>query len=246
MRHKLLRISSRDRDEKKSSTSDFTVNLNNVFDLQRVRSIVVKYVTIPCSWYNITSTNNTFSYKIATAVSSFTIAEGQYSITTLIAAMVAAGASRGLGITQSTLTGKLAFTSTTAIEYLDERLNVMAEVLGILYAGGSGADVTSFTAGGVPSLSSVHNVFIESTALGDSNLVRTTGQARNTLAIVPITVTYGFTEQYVSQHTDIDDVDNVSAGGRNIQHIDIKATDHNGAVLDLHGQHVSIILKLYY
>ena len=43
--HKLLRISSRDRDNLNDSTSEFFVNVNNVKPLQIAKSVIVKQIT---------------------------------------------------------------------------------------------------------------------------------------------------------------------------------------------------------
>ena len=77
LRHKLLNITSRDKDASSNSNSDFTVSLNNVKELQTARSVIIKQVSIPITMYNITDFNRTFSYKIATVLSSFSITAGQ-------------------------------------------------------------------------------------------------------------------------------------------------------------------------
>lgn len=246
LRHKLLRISSKDRDVLSDSTSDFHVNVNNVKELQIAKSIVVKQITIPNVFYNITSRNNSFTYNIASTPTTVSIAEGQYTVTTLIAALEAAAVGITLTITQDTTTLKLSFTSATAVEFLDIDSSSIAEVLGIEYGTGSGADVTVYTATGLPDLSGHQNVFVESTTIGTSNLIRTNGVTSHTIAVVPITVPFGVVEQYVSQHTEIDDVDVDAINGKDHSHIDIRLVDHDGNTMDLNGHHVSIVFKVYY
>lgn len=246
LRHNLLRISSKDRDSKADSTSDFTVHVNNSATLQQIRSVVVKQASIPYTFYNVTSDNNTFTYKIGGVASSFTIPEGQYNSASLIGALVTSGAAIVFGVTQSASTFAFTMTSTTAIQYLDISLNPMAEILGILYGQGSVGDVLTYTATGLPDLSGHANVYIESESLGRGNLLRTNGVMNNTLVVVPMTVPFGFIEQYVTSHSDIDDVDNDEIGGSSSQKIDIKLTDVNGNVLNLHGHHISLIIKIYY
>ena len=51
--HKLLRISSRDRDNLSDSTSNFYVNVNNVKSLQTSKAVIVKQITLPNTMYNI-------------------------------------------------------------------------------------------------------------------------------------------------------------------------------------------------
>jgi len=251
IKHKLLQISSRDRDLAASaSTSDFIVTLNNSEGLQACKSVVVKAITLPNVFYNISSLdgNDKFTYAIAGVPTTITIPEGQYTITTLLSALEASASAIGLNATFDGLNYKVSFTTTTAIEFLDlSQGNGMAEVLGIEINGGSGGDVLSFAATGIVSLEGVRNVYVESSILGESNLIRSNNTTSSMLAVVPITVPFGATEHYISQHSEIDDVDAVSKRyGKNIQKIDIKLRDHDGHVLSLAGHHVTLIIKIYY
>ena len=245
-RHKLLRISSRDRDNLSDSTSDFFVNVNNIKHLQIARSVIVKQITLPNTMYNIDENNRTFTYNIASSPTSVQIAVGQYTTTTMITALQTAAAAVGLAIVQNAITQKLEFTNTTNIEYLDISGSPMAEVLGIEYGQGSGGDVASFNATGLPDLTGVKNVFVESRSLGEDNLIQTNAKTQNIIAVVPITVAFGATEQYLSQHALIDDVDSDAHGGHNKQKIDICLKDVSNNTIDLNGHHVEIILKVYY
>ena len=246
LRHKLLRISSRDRDVKTDATSSFFVSLNNIKELQTTRSVIVKQVSIPNTMYNITDDNRTFTYNIATVSSSFATAAGQYNTTQLITALQTAGLALGLAITQNPITSKLSFATTTNIEYLDLTENSMAEVLGIEYGTGSGVDVGTYSATGLLDLGGIKNIYIESRELGEENLIRSNGKTINIIAVVPLTVAYGATEQYLSQHSSIDDVDNRTHGGRNHQRINIVLKDSADNIIDLNGHHVEMVLKVYY
>ena len=251
LQHKLLQISSRDRVIGLSnSTSDFTVNMNNIDGLQKVKSVVLKHATIPNVFYNISSLdgNNVFTYNIAGTPGSFTVPEGQYSVADFLVALDLAGVAIGLVSTFDTVTSKLSFTTTTNIEWLDlNDGNAMAEVLGIKYGTGSGADVGSYAAQGMVGLEGVRNVYIESVQLGEANLLRSNNTTTSTLAVVPITVPFLGIEHYTSQHADIDDVDSVSRRyGKNIQSVSIKLLDHDGHVLDLQGHHFSMVVKIYF
>ena len=243
LRHKLLNITSRDKDASSNSNSDFTVSLNNIKELQTARSVIIKQVSIPITMYNITAFNRTFSYKIATVLSSFSITVGQYNITTLISALQTAGSALGLAITQNAITNKLSFTTTTNIEYLTITQNAMADVLGIKT--GSGADVASYTSGNIVDLGGVKNIYLESN-IGEHNLIRSNKKTISILGVIPVKVSYGFTEHYISSHTEIDDVDNNSHGGRNHQQISIVLRDSNDNILDLNGHHVEIVLKVHF
>ena len=245
-RHKLLRISSRDRDNKTDSTSDFYVNVNNIKQLQIARSVVIKQVTLPNTMYNIDANNNTFTYNIASSPTSVQIAVGQYITSTLITALQTAAAAVGLAITQNTITQKLEFTNTTNIEYLDISENPMAEVLGIEYGAGSVGDVAAFNATGLLDLVGIKNIFVESRSLGEDNLIQTNAKTQNIIAVVPMTTAFGEVEQYLSPHATIDDVDSDAHGGHNKQKIDISLRDSDNNIVDLNGHHVELILKIYY
>lgn len=251
LQHKLFQVSSRDRDLKtSSSTSDFVIQFNNAEHLQMIKSVVVKQVSFPNVFYNISSLdgNNTFTYAIAGAPTSVTIPEGQYTVTTFIAALDTAAAAIGLTTTHNTLTNKLSFVTTTAIEWLDlEDGNAMAEVLGITAGGGSGIDTLTYSAPGLPSLEGVRNVYIESPQLGESNFLRSNGTLTNILCCVPVTVDHLGINHYSSPHSEIDDVESLSRRhGKNISQVNIRVLDHDGHVLNLQGHHITLILKVYY
>ena len=248
IRHKLLRISSEDRDIGISkSTSEFTITLNNSDGMQGIKSIIVKQISIPNVMYNINTYNNTLTYEIGGTPTSFTIPIGQYTYAEFETAIEAAGVGIGLTLTLNTITNRILLGTTTAVEWLDIRENPMAEVLGITIDGGSGSDVNAFTPSGIIALSGTENVYLESTKLSTSNMISSDKTIRHILATVPITVPYGAVEHYISQHTDIDDFDMASVRhGDNIQKFDIELVDKHNRTIDLLGHHVVIILKVYY
>lgn len=249
LNHKLLRISSRDRDNKdNSSTNDFSITLNNIESIHNLKSVIVKHITFTNAFYNINSKNNTFTYKIAGVPTSVSIAVGNYNSSSLITALDTALAAVGSGTTINTTTAKFTFTTTTNIEYLDISENPMAEILGIERGGGSGGDVASFTPSGVVSLEGLRNLYIRSSNLSFGNLVNSNQNINHdVISIVPITVPFGGIQQYISNHTEIDDIDSLSqSSGKNIQKLNIKLTDYDGDLLDLNGAHITLVLKVYY
>jgi hypothetical protein len=216
MRSRQMRISSKERIvEESDSSSSFVVNFNNCSDMQLVKKIVIKQVSIPNVGYNINESNNTFTFNILTLPTIITLTQGQYDITQLIAAITADAAALavGLAITVNATTGKLEFTSTTAIEYLTKTQgNLMADNLGIKT--GSGGDVLSYDADGFPDLRGDQELYIGSSTLGDgNNLCDPRLQIASIAAIVPVTVPYNFTEHYTTEHESIDDIHYPSAGG---------------------------------
>ena len=248
LQHKLLRISSEDRDVDISpSTAEFSVNFNNMGDVSNIKSVVVKSITIPNVFHNITPKNNTLTYNIAGTPTSVTIAEGQYNLADFKTALEAAASGIGLVITKNDISNRLLLATTTAVEWMDGKTNAMAEVLGIEIGRGSGADVTEFTPQGVVNLSGLRHVYVESVALGQSNMIRSNRSALSILAVVPITVPYGATEHYITAHAGIDDVDNSSQRhGQPTQKMDIRLLDRDGDVVNLMGHHATLILKIYY
>ena len=162
--------------------------------------------------YNITDFNRTFSYKIATITYTISIPAGQYNITNFITALQTAGTGIGLAITQNPITNKLSFTTTTNIEYLNITGNAMADVLGIKT--GSGTAVGAYTAEHIVDLGGIKNIYLES-SIGEDNLIRSDKKTISILGVIPVRVSYGFTEHYISTHSNIDDVDNNMHGGQN-------------------------------
>lgn len=256
-RHKLLRISSFERDYSQSvSSTDFKISFNNAPALQRVKSIIVKNVSIPNVGYNITDQksasgqpgNNVFVFNILGAPTSITITPGFYNINELIAAIVAdpAAVAVGLAITVNSVTGKLEFTSTTAIEYVPLTFNPMARTLGII--NGSGVDVLSYDAEGLPDLSGDNELYIASETLSDgSNLVDAILQAVPVVAMVPIRVPFGSIQHLEVSEAQVDEITYPSVGqGKSIQTMDIKVYNDKGVIIDLQNLEWVMILKIYY
>jgi hypothetical protein len=245
LQHRLLRISSRDRDKTSDPTHDFTINLNNIDGVHNLKSVIVKHVSFENVFYNIDENNRTFTYNIASSPTSVQIPIGQYNSTTFMTALDLAATGVGLVTSLDALTSKFSFTSTTNIEFLAIASNPMAEVLGI--EADSGSDAGTYSATGVVSLQGIRNVYIRSSSLSFGNLVNSNeGVNHDCIAVVPITGAYGSIINYITQHDNIDDVDSDSSSGKNIQKIGIKLTDYAGNLLDLHSHHITIVLKVYY
>lgn len=245
-RHKLLRINSNERDNKTNTTSDFVVSFNNADALQSVKRIVIKQIDIPMVFYNINSSNNTFVYEVSSVESQIILPVGNYTVASLIIGLEELLTAVGFGIELVSFLGKFSFTTTTAITYLTSERNPLAKVLGITQQ--SEGDVSTFLAGGFPNLAGPAEVYIASKTLSDAaNLLDPVLYSLPVFASVPITVPFGAIEHYVSSHPEIDDIIYSSVGhGKNIQSIDITLYDNKGAVLDLQGLDLNIILKIYY
>jgi hypothetical protein len=250
MDHKLLRISSLERDLAQSeSSSSFRLNFNNASAVQGVKRIVLKNISIPNVGYNIVSTeNDTFSFRVATVQKDILVPEGFYSINELITALEAdaEAIAVGLSITLNTITGKLQFTSTTPIQYLSAPTNSMARTLGILQ--GTVSDVALFDAEGLPDLTGDTELYIASEALSDgANLVDAVLQAVPVLGIVPIRVPFGSIQHIEVSDADVDEVVYLDQDtGKSIQSMDIKVYNDRGKIVNLQGLDWVMILKLYY
>ena len=246
MKHKLLHISSKDKQA--GTNSNFSLNLSHHYWLQAAKSVVVKHVTIPNVFYNVDANNNTFTYEIAGAPSTVVVDVGQYSISDLLGAltvvMVADGVV-GFTATLDAITRKVSFTSTTAIEYLSAG-NAMAGALGITQ--GSVGDVTAHTAAHLPSLEGIRNIVIASSSLGENNYLASDQKIADVIALVPMDQPFGGVVHYVSQHSEIDDFDTLSQrNGKNISQIDIRVIDTDtNQIVDLTNHDIDIVVKIYY
>ena len=245
-KHKLLHISSKDKTE--GTNSNFSLNLSNHYWLQAVKSIVVKHITLENVFYNINSTNDSFTYNIASTPSTVSITQGNYTITelgtALDAAMVAAGVV-GFTTTLNSITEKLTFASTTAIEYVYDT-NEMADTLGITVDGG--ADVSSYSSAGFPKLEGVRNLLIASSALGENNYLASDQKISDVIAVMPITGSFGDVINYISTHNEIDNYETTSKkSGKNVSQVDIRVIDADtNTVVDLANHTIDLVLKVYY
>lgn len=257
MNHNLCFVSSQNKNDESISNSDFKVNFGNMTCIEAINKVVIKQIMIPNVFYNIDEKgyninndgNNRFTYSIGAVKNTITIPVGNYTITSLITALESDPTLAGLGmsITLNPLTNKLEFTTTTPIQYLDEKNgNRMARVLGIdnLTFG----DVNNFTAQGFNNLSGIQQVFFQSQKISDgSNLVVPNGRCKPIFATIPITVGFGSYQHYITPHPEIDDVEYPSLrNGTTLREIDIQIVDRFDNILDLGGLDVIIILKIYH
>jgi len=247
MSHKLLHISSRDKDGSSESNSNFSVSFSNSDVLQAVKKITLKSVSIPNTVYNVNQYNNEFTYKIAGTPTSVTMDPGQYSQSEFKTEFETILSGLAMSIVIDPNTKRIFATTTTPIEWLTISENKMAEILGI--ETGSGGDVTFFNAQHVIALEGLRSVFIDSIEGGEGNMLSSrNSQQQNIIGIVPMTVGFGFIEHYKTDHSEIDDQDihRGNPSGRNIQKISIKLLDEKQNVIDLNGHHVEMILKIHY
>lgn len=245
----LLRISSKDRDKDQSlSSSSFKISFNNASNLQSIKRIVVKTVTIPNSFYNINEFNRTFTYKTdEITFVSVTIPSGQYNIEDFITAFNLSLAGIGMTASLNTVTGKLQYVNTTTIRYLNqEDGNAMADVLGIKTS--ATENVSSYSSEHLPNLSGTSEVYVVSNVLSDnSNMINKSLLSLPVLVCVPITSSFGSLTHYYANDSLLEEVVYYSQRlGKNIQSVDIKLIDRNGNLLDLQGLEFEMILRVYF
>jgi hypothetical protein len=237
----LLRVSSSERSAGSTSSSDFSVSYPNNGTLAKVVSIVVKHVSFPNVFYNINTTNNEFIFRMAGGSGqSIIVPEGQYAVSELIAYLNTELTGVGI-LTQNSTTSKLTIVASGYPFDLVE--SSMLKVLGFKPSSGN---PSSHTAPNVPQLQGVQHVFINSKVLSKAiNFIDANEkQERSIVIMIPNDVPWGSVKHYETVHDDLDVINFPSE--TSLQELDIKLVDADGNVLDLQGQELSLILKVYY
>lgn len=242
--NKLLRINSADRSPNSNSTTDFIVNYPNVQVLAKIVSVVIKHVSFPNVFYNITTKNNVLKYEVVSGVvQTITVPVGNYEIQNLLDALTPS-----LGaITQDPLTLLLTFTASGASPL---KINSKAEgstlspFIGILES--TILNTSPFTALFVPKLQGVQHVHIASKFLSKGNnfIDANLKQELPIVGMIPNMVPFGAIVHYETTHEELDVINYESEVS--LQSIDIKLYDGENNLLDLKGQDINIILKIYY
>ena len=254
MEHNLARIASDNKQPGSQSNSDFIVGFNNNHCCESVTRTIVKSATIPNVFYNINDSgynlldtgNNAFTYKIAGSPTTVTVSVGQYTITELLDALVTALAAVGFSYVVDAKTKRIAFTVTTAIQFLDSDENNMARTLGILTS--SVGDVTTYTTTGFYNLAGVQEVYLVSSKISDgSNLILQEGVSEPVIAIIPMTVPFGEYEHFRAYSEELEQIDYPSyTQGCSVRQADLIIKNKFNHVLSLGGLDISVILKLYH
>lgn len=237
----LLRVSSSERSADSISSSHFWVSYPNNGTLAKVVSIVVKHVSFPNVFYNINTTNNEFIFSMAGGSNeSKIVPEGQYTMSELIAYLNTE--LNGIGIlTQNTTTSKLTITASGFPFDLQE--SSMLKVLGFKPSSGN---PSSHIAPNVPQLQGVQQVFIKSRVLskGTNFIDANKKQEQSIVIMIPNDVPWGSIKHYETTHDELDVINYESQNS--LQEVDVQLVDGNGNELNLQGQDMSMILKVYY
>ena len=253
LRSKLLRISSRDRLRVSNSTSDFSVNFFAVGDeLQNSRGITLMSASIPNVYYNVNKRNQTFSYLLNTGAglvpSQVILPEGNYNVTEVITALatlieVQTGGTFDISIVP--FSGKLRFTLTGNLNTFSLQgpdSNNMATLLGITEL--DETESQNVFVSDLPNLKGLSDVFISSDSLSNLTSMIAVNQEISAINNIPIQVPWGITEVYQIENIYTDTIPYERA--KNIETIDIKLFDQDFILLDLQGQPVEFVFKIWY
>ena len=237
MPHRLLRVSSKDRSVESKSKYNFTFNTNDD-DLHQVKSVILKSAIIPNTQYNVNDTNNVLTYRQGGVPVSVELMQGQYSISSFITSMQILCAPIGLTIVQHEITKKLLLGTTTAIQWLNIKLNPMAIILGI--EEDTVEDVMVYTPSAIPNLRGLQHLYIASNMLSsNTSMVTEDSHKINVFADITINVPFGAVQIVDNDSKTLDRTDFGSK--KNIISIDIRLLDVHNRVIDLNGHDFTLI-----
>jgi hypothetical protein len=230
------------------TSTNFIKNLGQTIE---ARAVVVKSVSIPNTSYNVNTHNNKLTITIGGTSTEVIIPVGQYSLATIMSAIQSQLRSElldeSLTVTEDALTHKLSIVSSTAFRIsTDPIISPLAKVLGAGSDAGyyPASETSSFTLPDLPSLQGNKNYYLCSNTLAQgSNGIFKNGENLPLIMVVPCEVAFGFTEHY--QATDETLTIKRYDRPQNIQSLDIKLYDEDLNIVDLNGQDVEIILKVY-
>lgn len=254
LRERLIRISSNDKVASLSSTnSNFTVYLKGTSDIQQVKRILVKSVSVPNVLYNIHSASGTPNNILrieekGQAAQDVTIPPAQYTITTLMTAIQTAvnavTATAVLTVTQDAATQKLTFTfaTNTCILYNEADGSSIAPAIGLLTTTADGA---SHVMDYIPDLSGTRILYIHSQELAGSNLLDGDSGLISVLEAVSMNETeFGAYAYLQNNDTALATVDYKYP--KDIGTVSIKLRDDKGAIVDIGTATMSVLIKIYY
>lgn len=239
---RLLRVSSKNRAS--NSVSRYNVKYNtNDRDLHNVKRIALKSAIIPNTQYNINSNNNTFYMVNTISGPTYTIPVGQYTITTLMAAIQSA-VGGGFTLTQDATTQLLTFTAggvDTLTMTSDPSTNPMAPILGITTDSGA---VASYTTPSLPDLRGLTSIYVASQALTNhTSMSDSAKNKQNIFCTIPVNVEFGGSVSLEEDETTLDYV--IFDSHKNISTIDINLMDEDLNTLELNGLDWTLVFRVY-
>lgn len=241
--------------------TNFTIDLGT--NLQLIKGISWVTVTFPNNVYNIYNDNrgqnNVYSYRYnSNPVQTFTVTPGFYNIGSLLNVL-----NQDLSNTTAGA-GFWSFNPNTGLATLNVQsgsaitLNPTGGTTntGLMTTLGGGSLLTSnlivnnpglvnVTGTTFPQLTGLTHAHVLSSVLAPANMVEGPGGViTNTGLCVPVTVPFGSLNTFECKQDDLCEINYSRA--RDCSKIDIKLTDRRGNILDLHGGHVHVVLRVWF
>jgi len=241
-RTKTLLLSSRLRQYKTDTPTNFTCHLDNSLDMSDVKRIVLKSVNITNAFGNVDVHNNKFYFTVGGAPFVATIPIGNYDAAGFMRyvadAITSTGATTCTGASYNETSYHVSLTCTTPFAALSmyDVLSQYGEYDSLNHIIGAhpfttSAEAQSETYDGIINLSGVSHVHVESQALAAGHSADSTGHIRSVIAVVPMTTPFGATSHWSPNNHMLSMVD--FASDRAINTVDIRITDHIGNTLTL-------------
>lgn len=232
---KVIHLDNRNRQSGTATNCNFNLDAP-----VRAKRIIVESVQIPYTWYPINSTNNTFNVNDSTdGPINVVITPGNYTITTLITALLAGlnGGTAGYTMTQHSSTFKL--TLTCVRNFIVEADGTLNTVLGYSTAADT-ANALSHTAINIPNLQFDDYILVNSNLTVDGSMYQANGEQHGVLLKVPVVSNWGTTLFYSNNDNIVYDVNEL------ISNIHLSLTFRDTTLVDLNGGNWSITLKILY
>jgi hypothetical protein len=243
LKQKLIRISSRDREDPTSGTNEFSVYYDNETELQKVYSVIVKHVSFTNTFYNIN--NLTLEFEYQGGLSSLSVSGYQWTIYQLLD-FINSGApwpSSHNWTYDETLNKILVIADAThTIRIVG---GSMVPKLGLVVQ--DVAQTANFIGTYQVSLQGIQHVFVHSPQCSNgNNMIKGGTVAKNTdtLVMVPCDVPFASVKHYETNHSDLDVVNFGSVV--NLQRITISLKDGAGNLLDTSNHEVDLVLKVLF
>lgn len=254
---KLVSVSSSRRIQ--GTTSDFIFNAGQ--NLQNVQRVSIPTVSFFNNIYNITNdstgVNNSYTYSyLGNPPHTFTLTPGFYSLSQILALMNA-DISNTYGPTNvwtyDPITNLVSFNVIGGSLFVlnsgtNPSLGLMTSLGGgpfvainQSYGGVSTIQITGTT---FPLLSSPTQVYLRSSTLAPSNSVEDQGRFTNTLLALAVNAPYLNLNLFECKVDSLCEI--LYSRPRDINNIDIKLTDRDGNVIDLHGGTLNVELRVWF
>jgi hypothetical protein len=234
---KLIIIDTRQKQGDSSSNSSFYFDIGTDIN---IKSFAIKSISLVNAQFNVNSFNNTFNLLVGATPYTVTVDVGQYTTTTLLTALTTAVNTaitpETVAFAQNTTTQIITATFSTSSTIQDSPLG---RLLGFTGAEGAG---TTVVASGFPTLLGTYSYILTSGVLGQM-CRRSDDEQYPVLAVVPNDVDFG--SQIIYEPNDVQYGLIKRTGLVGMSSIDIQVRDDNFNIVDLHGTHVQIVLKVW-